>query len=161
MRDESAPGLPEAATRVREAAAAAGLAIAPRIMPGSTRTAQEAAAACGCDVAQIVKSLIFRGRETGKPYLLLISGKNRVDEAKAAATVGEALERPDAAFVREATGFAIGGVAPFGSTKPMAAFHDPALTAFATVWAAAGTPLAVFEVAPGDLIRATGSRPLA
>jgi prolyl-tRNA editing enzyme YbaK/EbsC (Cys-tRNA(Pro) deacylase) len=153
--------LPEATRRVQAAAQAAGLAIAPRIMPGSTRTAQEAAAACGCDVAQIVKSLIFRGRETGRPYLLLVSGKNRVDEAKAAATIGEALERPDAAFVREATGFSIGGVAPFGSTQSMACFHDPDLMAFETVWAAAGTPLAVFEVAPGALIRATGSRALA
>lgn len=152
--------LPEATRRVRAAAAAAGLAIAPRIMPGSTRTAQEAAAACGCDVAQIVKSLIFRGRASGNPYLLLVSGKNRLDEAKAAATVGEALERPDAAFVRAATGFSIGGVAPFGSTRPMACFHDPDLMAFETVWAAAGTPLSVFEVAPGALIRATGSRAL-
>lgn len=160
MTGEAAQDLPEAARRVREGAAAAGLAIAPQIMPGSTRTAQEAAAACGCDLAQIVKSLIFRGRTSGKPYLLLISGKNRVDEKKAAATIGEALERPDAAFVRAATGFSIGGVAPFGSTQPMATYHDPDLLAFDVVWAAAGTPLAVFPVAPGDLIGATGSRAL-
>lgn len=152
--------LPEAARRVQAAAAAAGLTIVPKIMPGSTRTAADAAAACGCDVAQIVKSLIFRGTRTGEPYLLLISGANRVDEAKAAAIVGEGLNRPDAAFVRAATGFAIGGVAPFGSSRPMATFHDPHLLTFAKVWAAAGTPLAVFEAAPDDLVRATGSRAL-
>lgn len=154
-------GLPDAVRRVRAAAAAAGLAIAPQVMAATTRTAQEAAAACGCDVAQIVKSLIFRGAESGKPYLLLIGGANRCDEEAAAAVVGEPLERPDAAFVRATTGFAIGGVAPFGSTTPMACFHDPALLAFDEVWAAAGTPLAVFRVAPAALIAATGSTPLA
>ena len=152
--------LPEAARRVRAAAKAAGLAIAPVVMPASTRTAREAAAACGCDVAQIVKSLIFRGARTGAPYLLLVGGANRVDEAQAAAVVGEALERADATFVRERTGFAVGGVAPFGAKQPMATFYDPDLLAFGTVWAAAGTPLAVFEVAPDALVRASGARPL-
>jgi len=152
--------LPDAARRVKAAAAAAGLTIAPRIMPASTRTAQEAAAACGCDVAQIVKSLIFRGVESGRAYLLLVSGANRVDEAAAAKVVGEPLGRADATFVREATGFAIGGVAPFGSTRSLATFYDPDLLRFATVWAAAGTPLAVFEVAPAELVRATGARAL-
>ncbi len=153
--------LPESMRRVREAAAEAGLTIAPKLMPNSTRTAPEAAKACGCDVAQIVKSLIFRGSSTGKPYLLLISGANRVDEAAAAASIGEALARPDAGFVREVTGFSIGGVAPFGAAQPMETFHDPDLMNFDTVWAAAGTPLAVFEVSPAELVRATGSRALA
>lgn len=152
--------LPEAARRARAAAAAAGLEIAPQIMPASTRTAQDAAAACGCDVAQIVKSLVFRGVETGRAYLLLVSGANRVDEAAAARAVGEGLGRADATFVRAATGFAIGGVAPFGANAELATFYDPDLLGFATVWAAAGTPLAVFEVAPGALVKATGAKPL-
>ena len=152
--------LPEAARRVRAAAAQAGLAIAPVTMPASTRTAPEAAAACGCDVAQIVKSLIFRGARSGAPYLLLVSGANRVDEEKAALAIGEGLERADAGFVRERTGFAIGGVAPFGSKERLATYYDPDLLGFARVWAAAGTPLAVFEVAPDALMRATGAKPL-
>lgn len=152
--------LPEAAERVRAGAGAAGLVIAPQIMPASTRTAQEAAAACGCDVAQIVKSLIFRGEASGKPYLLLISGANRVDEQAAGAVIGEELGRADAKFVREATGFSIGGVAPFGSAQPLPTYFDPDLLRFETVWAAAGTPLAVFEVKPDDLIAATGAKAL-
>lgn len=152
--------LPEAARRVQAGAAAAGLRISPVVMPASTRTAQEAAAACGCDVAQIVKSLIFRGAASGAPYLLLVSGANRVDEAQAAAVIGEGLARADAAFVRARTGFAIGGVAPFGASEPLATFYDPDLLGFARVWAAAGTPLAVFEVAPDALVRASGAKPL-
>ena len=153
--------LPEAARRVRMAAGASGLAIAPKVMPSSTRTAQEAAQACGCDVAQIVKSLVFRGARTGQAYLLLVSGANRVDEAKAAEAIGETLARADAGFVRAATGFAIGGVAPFGSSAPLPTYFDPDLLAFDIVWAAAGTPLAVFAVAPTELVRATGAKPLA
>src|SRR5919112_3620894 len=98
--------LPPSAGRVQAAAERLGLAISVREMPASTRTAEEAAAACGCDVAQIVKSLVFAGRDSGRPYLLLVSGKNRVDEARVAALLGEALTRPDAQKVRDWTGFA-------------------------------------------------------
>lgn len=153
--------LPAAARKVAEAAAAAGLAIDIRVMPQSTRTAQEAATACGCAVAQIVKSLIFRGATSGRPYLLLVGGANRVDEAKAAATLGETLARPDAAYVRETTGYAIGGVPPLGHAQAMTTLIDEALLGFDVVWAAAGTPLAVFACDPRALMRATGSRAMA
>jgi len=146
--------LPPAARRVEDAARALGLDIAVRIMPDSTRTAAEAAAACGCAVDQIVKSLIFRGRDSGRPVLLLVAGGKRVDEAVAAGHVGEPLVRPEAAFVREATGFAIGGIPPFGHAAPVAAWMDRDLLAFDVVWAAAGTPRAVFAVAPQRLAAA-------
>jgi prolyl-tRNA editing enzyme YbaK/EbsC (Cys-tRNA(Pro) deacylase) len=144
--------------RVRAAALALGLPIAIRQMPASTRTAAEAAAACGCAVGEIVKSLVFRGRASGRPLLILVSGANRVDEEAAAATVGEALARPDAAFVRAATGYAIGGIPPFGHTAALATFIDRDLLAFAEVWAAAGTPNAVFAVDPARLAAAVDAR---
>ena len=122
--------LPAAAQRVAAAAAAAGVAVDVQEMPASTRTAEEAARACGCTVAQIVKSLVFRGVETGKPYLLLVSGANRVDEKAAAASVGEPLMRPDANYVREATGFAIGGIPPFGHATALRTYVDRDLLAF-------------------------------
>lgn len=144
--------------RVREAAAVAGLQIEIREMPQSTRTAAEAAAACGTTVAQIVKSLVFRKAESGEPVLILVSGKNRVDEKAMKAVLGEALERIDANQVRDLTGFAIGGVAPLGSLVPLATFMDADLMTFATVWAAAGAPHAVFEVAPQALAAATDAK---
>ena len=143
--------------RVRAAAAAAGLAIDIREMPQSTRTAAEAAAACGCSVAQIVKSLIFRKAASGEPVLLLVSGKNRVDEKAVKAAIGDALARIDANEVRELTGFAIGGVAPLGSLTPLETYMDADLLAYEVVWAAAGAPQAVFEVAPEALAEATGA----
>jgi len=144
--------------RVREALAGAGLATEVREMPASTRTAPEAAAAVGCTVGQIVKSLVFRGAVSGRPLLALVSGKNRADEAKLAAHFGEPIGRADADFVRERTGFAIGGVAPLGHAEPVAPLVDRDLMAFGEVWAAAGAPNAVFPIAPADLLRATGGR---
>jgi prolyl-tRNA editing enzyme YbaK/EbsC (Cys-tRNA(Pro) deacylase) len=143
--------------RVRNAAAALGLTIDIREMPHSTRTAVEAAAACGTTVAQIVKSLIFRKAESGEPVLILVSGKNRVDEKAMKAVIGETLRRVDADDVRELTGFAIGGVAPLGSLQPLATFMDADLMTFPTVWAAAGAPHSVFEVEPRALADATGA----
>jgi prolyl-tRNA editing enzyme YbaK/EbsC (Cys-tRNA(Pro) deacylase) len=143
--------------RVREAAAAAGLAIEIVTMPQSTRTAAEAAAACGTTVSRIVKSLIFTKAESGEPVLILVSGTNRVDEKAMKAVIGEALKRPDADAVRTLTGFAIGGVAPLGSLTPLATYIDTDLMGFDTVWAAAGAPDAVFEVAPEALRAATGA----
>lgn len=148
---------PDAVNRVAAAARAAGLPIEVRIMPASTRTAEEAAAACGCDVAQIVKSLIFKGKASGKPYLLLVSGKNRVNEKAVAGALGEEIVRPDADFVRAATGFAIGGIPPLGHATPIIPWIDEDLLQFGTVWAAAGTPSAVFPVDPKALARATGA----
>jgi prolyl-tRNA editing enzyme YbaK/EbsC (Cys-tRNA(Pro) deacylase) len=150
--------LKDASRRVAEAARALGLDIEIRDMPQSTRTAEEAAAACGCAVGQIVKSLVFAGADTGQPILVLVSGANRVDEAKAAGEVGEALRRPDAKFVREVTGFAIGGVPPLGHANRIAVVFDRDLLAFETVWAAAGTPNAVFAVNPARLAEAVGAR---
>src|SRR5262245_46735814 len=112
-------GLPQSSERVAEAAHRAGLETSIVEMAVTTRTAADAARACGCDQAQIVKSLVFRGQTTGKPYLFLVSGSNRVDEAKVALSLGEGIVRPDAGYVRDVTGFAIGGVPPFGHTNPI------------------------------------------
>jgi prolyl-tRNA editing enzyme YbaK/EbsC (Cys-tRNA(Pro) deacylase) len=141
--------------RVKAAATTAGLAIDIREMPQSTRTAAEAATACGCSVAQIVKSLIFRKAASREPVLLLVSGKNRVDEQAVKAAIGDALARMDANDVRELTGFAIGGVAPLGSLTPLETYIDADLLGYETVWAAAGAPHAVFAVAPEALAAAT------
>ncbi|HET9596290.1 MAG TPA: YbaK/EbsC family protein, partial [Anaeromyxobacteraceae bacterium] len=116
----------------------------------------EAAAAVGCSVAQIVKSLVFRATRSDRLVLALASGTNRVSEAKLEARLGEPVRRADAAFVRERTGFAIGGVPPLGHAAPGVVLVDRDLLAFDVVWAAAGTPHAVFQVAPPDLVRAAG-----
>jgi prolyl-tRNA editing enzyme YbaK/EbsC (Cys-tRNA(Pro) deacylase) len=150
-------GLPPAAERVRKAAEALGLSIAVRVMPAATRTAEEAAAACGCAVGQIVKSLIFKGKESERPYLFLVSGINRVNEKAVGGRLGETIVRPDADFVRAATGFAIGGVAPIGHNPPLVPYIDTDLLQYGTVWAAAGTPNAVFEVDPRRLATATSA----
>jgi prolyl-tRNA editing enzyme YbaK/EbsC (Cys-tRNA(Pro) deacylase) len=143
--------------RVRAAAEAAGLPLDVREMPQTTRTAEDAAAACGTSVAQIVKSLVFRKVESGEPVLVLVSGANRVDQIAIKAAIGEALERIDADQVRALTGFAIGGVAPLGSLTPLATFMDKDLLAFETVWAAAGAPNAVFRADPRALAEAAGA----
>lgn len=144
--------------RVRDALAAHGLASEVKELAASTRTAQEAAAAVGCGVAQIVKSLVFRGARSGRAVLALVSGPNRASEALLAALAGEPVERADAAFVRERTGFAIGGVAPVGHAAAVTVVIDRDLMAFPVVWAAAGSPNAVFAVAPADLQRVTGGQ---
>jgi prolyl-tRNA editing enzyme YbaK/EbsC (Cys-tRNA(Pro) deacylase) len=143
--------------RVRAAAEAAGLKVEIRNMPQSTRTAAEAAAACGTTVAQIVKSLVFRKTESGEPVLLLVSGKNRVDEQAVKTTIGDTLERIDANAVRDLTGFSIGGVAPLGSLTPLATYIDADLMVFDVIWAAAGAPTAVFSAAPDALAKAIGA----
>lgn len=152
--------LPPSALKVRDAAHRLGLAIDIRAMPQSTRTAEEAAAACGCAVGQIVKSLVFAGKASGKPYLFLVSGKNRVDEKAVAGALGEVLTRPDAQTVRDWTGFAIGGIPPFGHATELPTLVDEDLLAHEVVWAAAGTPFAVFAVEPKALARAVGGRVL-
>jgi len=122
----------------------------------TTRTAQEAASAVGCSVGQIVKSLVFRGRESGRALLVMVSGVNRVDEKLLAAMAGEPVEKPDAAFVLSSTGFVIGGVPPIGhSPAPLPAWIDEDLLQYAEIWAAAGTPNAVFPTTPQDLLRMT------
>lgn len=144
--------------RVEEAAEAAGLTIEVRRMGESTRTAEEAAQQCGCDVAQIVKSLIFQGKESGRLVLFLVAGNNRLDTTRAAALAGEALERADPRLIRERTGFAIGGVAPIGHLEPITAFADETLLGFEVVWAAAGAHDAVFSAELRALLDAAGAQ---
>jgi prolyl-tRNA editing enzyme YbaK/EbsC (Cys-tRNA(Pro) deacylase) len=153
--------LPKSADRVRKAAEALGLPIEIVEMATPTRTVAEAAVACGCAAGAIVKSLVFMGRETGRPYLLLVSGANRVDEAKAAVALGEPIMRGDARFVRTVTGYAIGGVSPIGHLRKTVPFMDADLLQYETVWAAAGTPTAVFSVDPARLRDATGAAVIA
>jgi prolyl-tRNA editing enzyme YbaK/EbsC (Cys-tRNA(Pro) deacylase) len=123
----------------------------------STRTSAEAAAAIGCSVGEIAKSIVFRGKESGQAVIVVASGENRVSEAKVAASVGEALARADADFVRASTGYAIGGVAPLGFSQPVKLLLDEDLRRFATVWAAAGTPYAVFRIEPDQLRSLVGA----
>jgi Cys-tRNA(Pro) deacylase len=120
----------------------------------STRTSEDAAAAIGCTVAEIAKSLIFKSAEGG-PILVIASGTNRVDEKKVQALLGGKIKRADADFVRDVTGFAIGGVPPVGHATPPLVLIDADLERFETVWAAAGTPNAVFKLTPADLVRLT------
>lgn len=124
----------------------------------STRTAQEAAERAGCQLGQIVKSLIFRGKESGKPILVLTSGANRVDEKRIREYAGEGIGKADADFVRAVTGFAIGGVPPVGHVQPIETYIDEDFLQFETVWAAAGTPNAIFELKTADLQKMTNGR---
>ena len=141
-------------TRVLEAGAARGITIVPRRFPEGTKTAADAAAAIGCEVGAIVKSLIFA--VDGEIVLAYVSGANQLDERKlAAAAGGHKCGRVDADAVRAATGFPIGGVPPFGHTTHLRVFVDPDLLTYDEVWAAAGTWNDVFPLAPTDLVRAS------
>jgi prolyl-tRNA editing enzyme YbaK/EbsC (Cys-tRNA(Pro) deacylase) len=121
----------------------------------STRTAQEAADRAGCELGQIVKSLIFKGKESGKPILVLTSGANRVDEKRISAYAREPIGRADADFVRAVTGFAIGGIPPVGHLQTMETYIDEDFLHYQTIWAAAGTPNAIFELKTADLQKMT------
>ena len=121
----------------------------------STRTAQEAAERVGVTLGQIVKSLIFKGKTSGKPILVLTSGANRVDEKRIRSYTGEKIGRADPDFVRAVTGYAIGGVPPIGHVQQMETYLDEDLMQYDIIWAAAGTPKAVFKLTPGDLQRMT------
>ena len=124
----------------------------------STRTAQEAAERAGCELGQIVKSLIFQGKTSAKPILVLTSGANRVDEKRISEYAGESIRRADANFVRTVTGYAIGGVPPIGHVQKMETYLDEDFLQYKTIWAAAGTPNAIFELASGDLQKMTGGK---
>jgi len=150
--------LSASAWKVQAALQAHGLECQVVELPGSTRTAVEAAQAVGCTVGQIVKSLIFRGRESGRPLLALVSGSNRADEGKLSALAGEPIEKADAEFARQRTGFAIGGIPPLGHSETITTFIDQDLLQYGEVWAAAGTPHAVFRIRPDDLVRATAGQ---
>lgn len=126
------------------------------VFPDSTRTAIEAAQAVGCSLGQIVKSLVFRGAQSHKPVLALVSGANRVNEKRLSSLLGEDIEKADADFVRQHTGFAVGGVPPVGHVERIATFIDEDLMQFDAIWAAAGSPHTVFRLTPGDLRTLTG-----
>jgi len=127
----------------------------------NTRTSAEAAAAIGCTVAQIAKSLVFRAAGSNRAVLVIASGANRVDEKLVAAAIGDRIGKADAAFVREKTGFAIGGVAPIGHTEQPLTLIDADLLAHDEIWAAAGTPNSVFRLNPRALVAMTGGRVIA
>ena len=150
--------LPASAQRVVDSAAALGIPIDVREFPEGTRTADDAARAVGVEVGQLEKTLVFS--VDGQVVLALVSGKNRLDEDALAELAGgpEAkVGRVDAETARAATGFAIGGVPPFGHPSTLPTFVDRDLLDYATVWAAAGTPRHVFSIAPDVLVRATGA----
>lgn len=128
------------------------------MLGASARSAPEAAQAVGCPLGAIVKSLVFRGVHSGGPRLALVSGANRADEARLEAGFGESIERADANFVRAVTGFAIGGVPPLAHATPMTPLIDEDLLGHDVVWCAAGTPHALFDIAPDALVRVTGGR---
>ena len=149
------PTEPDSVARVRAALRAAGHPDAIEAFPAGTRTAADAAAAIGCTVAQIAKSIVFRADD--RAAVVIASGANRVDPARAGAALAVALTRADAAFVRETTGFAIGGVAPVGHTAPPLLLLDEDLFALGTLWAAAGSPHHVFRTNAPALQRLTGA----
>ena len=128
------------------------------VFPDSTRTASEAAQAVGCQVGQIVKSLIFKGGETHKPILVVVSGANRVNERRLAELAGERIEKADADFVRQHTGFAVGGVPPVGHPERLETYIDEDLLQYEEIWAAAGNPHAVFQLTSANLESMTGGR---
>lgn len=148
--------LSPSAQKVQQALQALGVTLQVVELPDSTRTAIEAAQAVGCQVGQIVKSLVFKTKRSQRALLVIASGSNRVDEKLIEARIGEPLGKADAEFVRQQTGFAIGGVPPLGHASPLLTFIDQDLLQYERVWAAAGTPHAVFELNPAGLARMTG-----
>jgi len=153
--------LSSSAQKVQDALSSLGLTLQVVELPDSTRTAVEAAQAIGCQVGQIVKSLVFKGKRSGRPVLVAASGSNRVDERKIEALISEPLGKADAEFVRQRTGFVIGGVPPVGHSEQLETFIDQDLMQYDEIWAAAGTPHAVFRLTPADLVRITGGRVVA
>ena len=150
--------LSPSAQKVQAALAARGFTLQVVELPQSTRTSAEAAAAVGCTVGQIAKSIVFRAARSQRPVLVLTSGVNRVSESAVAVLVGEPLAKADADFVRTRTGFVIGGVPPVGHAESLITFIDEDLLQFAEIWAAAGTPNAVFRLTPEELISLTGGK---
>jgi prolyl-tRNA editing enzyme YbaK/EbsC (Cys-tRNA(Pro) deacylase) len=146
----------ESAQRVQEYLRSVGVDAQVVEMPGTTRTAKEAADAIGCSVAQIAKSIVFRAAQSAQPVLVIASGVNRVNERRIAELLGEPIEKASADFVREATGFAIGGVPPAGHRNPIKTWIDRDLLQFETIWAAAGTPFSVFSITPDRLQALSG-----
>jgi prolyl-tRNA editing enzyme YbaK/EbsC (Cys-tRNA(Pro) deacylase) len=151
----AAKPLSPSAQRVQEALAAAGVAAIITEYDVPARTSVEAAKVLCCEVAQIAKSLVFRAA-SGRPVLVIASGVNRVDETKVAAQIGEAIGKADADFVRDASGYAIGGIPPLGHARPLTTLIDRDLLRYGIVYAAGGTPHAMFPITPADLVRVAG-----
>ena len=156
--EKAAHPLSPSARKVQEALKILGVGCEVREMDETTRSAQDAARSVGCKVGQIAKSLVFKGATTRQAVLVITSGSNRVDEKKLSERIGEPILKADADFVRQQTGFAIGGVPPVGHAQPIAVFIDEDLLAYSEIWAAAGTPRAVFRLTPQELQRITRGR---
>jgi prolyl-tRNA editing enzyme YbaK/EbsC (Cys-tRNA(Pro) deacylase) len=150
------PTLARAARRVQDALEAAGLPCRVVELPASTRTARDAAAAIGCRVEEIAKTVVFRRQDRDEAVVVIASGGSRVDEARVGSAVGAPVRQAEPDFVREATGYAIGGVPPLGHEQPLLTLVDAALMVYELVWAAAGTPNAVFALTPRQLVDAAG-----
>jgi Cys-tRNA(Pro) deacylase len=151
-----AANLRKSAQRVQKALNSSGTQLEVVELPASTRTASEAASAIGTTVSEIAKSLVFKTTVTKQPVLIIASGPNRVNIEKVGEELGEKIEMADPEFVREQTGFVIGGVPPIGHNKPIHTLIDKKLLQYDEIWAAAGTPHAVFRLSPKDLIRLCG-----
>lgn len=147
--------LKPSAQRVQDTLTQLGVSCEVIELAASTRTSAEAAEAVNCDVGQIAKSLIFQGRESDKAILIIASGANRVNEKRMKAVIGEKLKRPNADFVREQTGYAIGGVPPIGHDHPLITYIDEDLGQYDQIWAAAGHPHALFSLTMDELVRMT------
>ena len=152
------PTLSSSAQQVQNKLAELGYANQVIEMPDSTRSAAEAALAVGCGVEQIAKSILFKAGRSGKAVLVVTSGVNRVDEKKVRGLIGEPVKKADADFVREQTGFAIGGVPPLGHARTVLILVDEDLLKYAEIWAAAGTPFAVFKLTPSQLVQMTSAQ---
>lgn len=150
--------LSPSAQKVQDALEAKGYSLEVVELPESTRTAAEAAQAIGCQAGQIVKSLVFRAEKSNRPILVIASGTNRVNEERIGQLLGEPIGKADAGFVRQNTGFVIGGVPPLGHDQPLQTFIDQDLLQYDEVWAAAGTPYAVFRLSPENLEDMTGGQ---
>jgi len=150
--------LSNSAHRVQSFLAEKGFSFEVKELPGSTRTAQEAADSIGCEVAQIAKSLVFKEKNTNLPILVIASGSNRVDVAKIEKETGLKLGKADGNYVKERVGYAIGGIPPVGHNEPLETILDQDLRKYAVIWAAAGTPFAVFQLKPADLEPLTSGR---
>jgi prolyl-tRNA editing enzyme YbaK/EbsC (Cys-tRNA(Pro) deacylase) len=150
--------LSASAKRVQDFLLSKGFSFKVKELPGSTRTAQEAADSIGCRVSQIAKSLVFKEKTTDRPVLVIASGSNRVDLKKILRSTGVKLGRADAKFVKDEVGFAIGGVPPVGHIEPLETILDLDLKKYSSIWAAAGTPFAMFQLKPQDLAPLTDGK---
>lgn len=153
-----ASNLSDSAKRVQNFLSAKGFSFEVKELSGLTRTAKEAADSVGCEVSQIAKSIVFRDKETNLPVLVIASGSNRVDLAKIEKSTGLKLGKADGNYVKERVGYAIGGVPPAGHNEPLETILDPDLKKYEVIWAAAGTPFAVFQMKPADLESLTNGR---